>query len=326
MSTDGGTVWTVKDNWFTDGGAYTNDPSNNSVYWSGGRYYTGGVYIMSVSKTTNSGNSWTRYELSSSAGWTYAIVVDPSNSDIVYAGGEDNSVGAIYKTVNGGTTWLNISSGISGYVYDLAIDLTSTSTIYAATANGVYKSVNGGSNWAYTGCTNARALLIDPDDASVIYAGTYSGVYKSTNGGGDWSAMNDGLDDTQINCLGINPNEYLFCGTEGGGMFRWEIEAGIEEGSGAAQHALHFTASPNPINQKAVFTYQLPYDTRVKISVYDIQGRCVRTLLNETRAAGIHTIQWDGADDNNAELPSGIYFGRITTDDDTYIQKLIVVR
>lgn len=326
MSTDGGTVWSVKDNWFADGGAYTSDPTNSMVYWSGGRHYTGSIYVMSVSKTTDSGTSWTRYDLSSSAGWAYAIAVDPANSSIVYAGGEDNGVGAIYRTANGGTDWFNISTGISGIVYDIAIDRTATNTIYAATADGLYKSTNSGANWSYIGCTDARALQIDPDDASLVYAGTYSGVYRSTNGGGDWSAMNDGLIDRQVNCLGINPNEYLFCGTEGGGIYRWEIQVGVEERNISVSNALRFIACPNPITDHLLITYQLPTRAPVDFSIYDVQGRCVRTLVDEIKAPGIHNASWDGFDCRGKELPPGIYFGKLSAGNDTCVEKLVLIR
>jgi hypothetical protein len=173
---------------------------------------------MAVSKTTNSGGDWTRYTFSSN-GYTYALAVDPSNSDIVYAGGDPR----LYKTTNGGLNWLEVDAGLSGHVSCLAIDPNTTTTLYAGTSDGVFKSINSATTWNNTGCAEVTTILIDPNNTNIIYAGTNSGVYKSTAGGGNWTVMNDGLGDALITCLGINPELYLFAGTKGSAMYRWDL-------------------------------------------------------------------------------------------------------
>jgi hypothetical protein len=63
---------------------------------------------------------------------------------------------------------------------------------------------------------------------------------------------------------------------------------------------------PNPFNPSTVITYQLPSNTIVRLKVYDILGREIRTLVNERQAAGTHTILFDGSN-----LASGVYFFRM---------------
>lgn len=306
------------------------DPNNNSVYWSCGDYYTGSIYVMAASKTIDAGVTWIRYSLSSGSGDTYCVALDPSNSNIVYAGGYESSAPAIYKTTNAGSSWSKLTAtGLSGYVYDLAIDPISTNTLYAGTGSGVYKSTNSGVNWSSTGFSGSRtnALIIDPDDNSVIYAGTYTnGVYRSTNSGGSWTQMNDGLDELTINRLGINPGVYLYAGTDGASMYRWSLQVGVEEAKENFEAGFVLFARPNPATRKTTIQYGLPKETRVSLGIYDIQGRLVKILVQGVQSAGLHAVQWDGFDEQNHTAGAGVYFFILATEQETTIRKLILVR
>ncbi|RLC45460.1 MAG: hypothetical protein DRH57_07950, partial [Candidatus Cloacimonadota bacterium] len=83
---------------------------------------------------------------------------------------------------------------------------------------------------------------------------------------------------------------------------------------------------PNPFNPETKIEYQLPKDTQVEISIYNILGEKVRTLLNENRKAGYHSIIWNGTDHRNRELPSGIYLYRIKTDGYSAIKKMLLIK
>lgn len=305
-----------------------NDPNNNSVCWSGGDNYT--PAFMVASKSTNGGVTWTRYNLASGTGATYCIAVDPANSDIVYAGGYESSAGAIYKTANGGTSWTKLTAtGLSGYVYDLAIDPVSTNTLYAGTGNSVFKSTNGGMNWSSTSFSGGRtnALIIDPDDNNTIYAGTYTnGVYCTTNGGSSWIQMNDGLDELTINRLGINPGVYLFAGTDGASMWRWSLQVGVEESQQDPAMRLTLYARPNPVKTSTVIEYALPHKTGIELVIFDIQGRLVRKLAHGVQNPGMHSVYWDGFDEQHNNVAAGVYFYALITEHESVINKLILIR
>ena len=66
---------------------------------------------------------------------------------------------------------------------------------------------------------------------------------------------------------------------------------------------------PNPFNPTTKIDFNLPYDSKVTIKLYDISGREVMTLINEQRTAGYYTVQMNG---NN--LSSGMYFYRINAE------------
>jgi hypothetical protein len=73
---------------------------------------------------------------------------------------------------------------------------------------------------------------------------------------------------------------------------------------------------PNPFNNATTIVYFVadvgPQPAEIEIKLYDIQGRLIRTLLHSREELGKHNIVWDGRDDSNHELPSGVYFARIT--------------
>lgn len=276
---------------------------------------------MEASKSINNCSSWTRYELTTTAGFAYTLEIDPDNSNIVYVGGN----GGLYKTTNAGTSWSSASTGISGYVYDIAINYDNTNVLYAGTGNGVYRTTNQGTSWSYTGCSSVNDLAIDPTDSSIIYAGTNTGVYKTTSSGSSWTIMNSGLEDTYITSLGINPNTYLFAGTETAGMFRWDLNIGVDEHE-TEQLSHKISVSPNPTTGKTIFAYQLSRATLVNLCVYDIQGRLVKVLVNDAQNAGSYNAVWLGLDNSDNDVAAGIYLCRFSTDYGTHIEKLVFLR
>lgn len=78
---------------------------------------------------------------------------------------------------------------------------------------------------------------------------------------------------------------------------------------------------PNPFNPSTTITYTLKENTSVKLTVYDRLGREVKTLVDENKSAGTHTIEF-----NASGLPSGIYFYRIKTNDRTEVRKMIFAK
>ena len=68
---------------------------------------------------------------------------------------------------------------------------------------------------------------------------------------------------------------------------------------------------PNPFNPSTKIRYSLPVASTVVLTVHDVNGRLVQTLVNGSKSAGIHTAIWDGRNSNNTSVGSGIYFYRL---------------
>ncbi|TKJ42356.1 hypothetical protein CEE37_01355 [candidate division LCP-89 bacterium B3_LCP] len=80
-------------------------------------------------------------------------------------------------------------------------------------------------------------------------------------------------------------------------------------------------AHPNPFNPTTTITYTLPATANVNLSIYDIRGAVVTSLVDGYRQAGSHEITF-----NAASLPSGIYLARLESGGQTFVQKLILMK
>jgi len=78
---------------------------------------------------------------------------------------------------------------------------------------------------------------------------------------------------------------------------------------------------PNPFNPVTQIKYQIPVSSAVKIVIYDILGKDVMTLVNETKEAGYHSVDLNGAD-----LASGVYFYRIDAGSFSDVKKIMLVK
>ncbi|HEY3295177.1 MAG TPA: T9SS type A sorting domain-containing protein [bacterium] len=86
-------------------------------------------------------------------------------------------------------------------------------------------------------------------------------------------------------------------------------------------YAFILSAYPNPFNPGTTLSFALSKAGRTSIVVYDITGREVQTLINETLTAGEHTLPFDGS-----ALPSGIYFARVNSGESIATQKLLLLK
>lgn len=83
---------------------------------------------------------------------------------------------------------------------------------------------------------------------------------------------------------------------------------------------------PNPFNPSTRIEFALPQAADVNLTVYNILGEKVKTLVNEHMNAGIHFVTFDGNDDNNNSVASGIYFYRIKAGDFNQSKKMMMLK
>jgi photosystem II stability/assembly factor-like uncharacterized protein len=155
-----------------------------------------------------------------------SLAIHPTNENIMYAGFER---GGVWKTTNGGTSWLPIfdaESTLSGG--DICLDPSNPNNVYVGTGdpsipfttfsgNGVYKSLNAGSTWANIGLTAMGVIsrvAVSPNNSNTIYAAAMGkpflrdnnrGLYKTTNGGTTWTQVLFINNETGITDMVINP-------------------------------------------------------------------------------------------------------------------------
>lgn len=83
---------------------------------------------------------------------------------------------------------------------------------------------------------------------------------------------------------------------------------------------------PNPFNLRTSIAYTLPRAGVVSLTIYDILGRAVRTLVSGSMPAGQHTVEWDGRDGTGEEVGSGIYFYRLQGGEFSETRKMLLMK
>ncbi|MCT4622725.1 MAG: hypothetical protein N4A46_03810, partial [Schleiferiaceae bacterium] len=200
-------------------------------------------------KSTNNGISWTATG-TQSFGQIDEIAIAPSNTSVIYI--SINS--SIYRSVNGGQNWSNITSGIATQrnITDIAISSTNENHIWVTKSgydNGVkvFESIDGGQNWSNVSGTlpNLPANTIEyaPGTSDGIYVGTDVGVYYKDNNLSDWISFSQGLPNVIVIDLEIyHAGKKLRTATYGRGI--WESDL-YSELVGAPEVA--FIANPSTI-------------------------------------------------------------------------------
>lgn len=83
---------------------------------------------------------------------------------------------------------------------------------------------------------------------------------------------------------------------------------------------------PNPFNPSTTINYSVDESSFVRLKIYDIQGELVKVLVNEFRNSGDHQAHWDGSNQNNMRLPSGVYFYQIEVGQNRQVKKMVLLK
>jgi len=140
--------------------------------------------------------------------------------------------------------------------------------------------------------------------------------------GSRWTSTSFPLTGHAIYSLALNES-YVFAGTESG---VWRLPYSeintyvVDRGEIPTGFALEQNY-PNPFNPTTVISYHLAAFGDVTLKVYDVLGREVATLVNETQGAGTHLVRFDGSN-----LPSSTYFYRLQCGSYTATKKFLLLR
>jgi choice-of-anchor B domain-containing protein len=83
---------------------------------------------------------------------------------------------------------------------------------------------------------------------------------------------------------------------------------------------------PNPFNPTTRISYTIGLASFVNLTVFDVSGNFVKTLVNSHKPTGVYTLHWDGKDELDEKMPSGNYFIRIKTEEFTQSRKMILLK
>lgn len=210
-----------------DGGWCGIDPANANVL------YEEYVYL-DMSKSTNGGATWFDITTglatgSSNANFIAPFVIAPSSSNILYGGAL-----VVYKTINGGGTWLPTNGGVNFNgtpVACIGVSYSNANTLIAGTGSGsvsavfqIFASTNGGTAWTNVTGTNPNRyptdISFDPNSNFIAYL-TYSGygtahVFRTADAGLTWTNISSNLPDIPVQTVVVDPllSGNIYVGTD----------------------------------------------------------------------------------------------------------------
>lgn len=158
-------------------------------------------------KSTNNGGSWSNITTNIPRLGVSAILIHPTDANIMYIGTGDRDGGdtpgiGVFKTTDGGTTWRQISSGMgNATVGEMLMHPSDPNTIIAATNIGIYKTTNAGVSWSLRVSGDFKDIKFKPSDPAVLYATRYispSEFYRSSDTGASWTKITAGIPSTGI--------------------------------------------------------------------------------------------------------------------------------
>lgn len=288
-------------------------------------------------KTTNGGVDWisqndtTLIGLSSGNIWRRVDFVD-INTGYFFSSGESQQ--KLYKTTNSGKNWMVINDTIYCFVlkgYDENIFLSEEPT---ATTDGiVHRTIDGGQNWE-----SKQWEFLDWGSDIEYITGNPSNVWCassalsfSSDTGKTWVKEFDNQNGYIGDIVFTDENTGWFF--SGGGGTLSNIYRTTNGGHGGIvsvdDNQSNLVISnyileqnyPNPFNPSTKIKYHIPEQSFVTLKVYDVLGSEIATLVSEEKLIGIYEITWDAEN-----LPSGVYFYRLTAAKFIDTKKLILLK
>lgn len=302
------------------------DPSNNNVLY----YGTNRLY-----RTTNGAASWsaispdlTTAPGNSRLGTITTIDVSPLDSDILWVGTDDSHV---WVTTDGGNNWTDVSATLPfRWVTRVVADPQDPNIAYV-TFNGlrwvdpeprVYRTVDLGAKWENISSNlpdaPVNAFAVNPADNEQLFVGSDLGAYFSVDNGANWEYISSDFPMVSVYDMKIHPiGNYLALGTHARSIYRFNLEqlvTGIADDPNQAIPAGFELAQnfPNPFNPNTTIAYKIDANSQVNLTVYDILGKRVKTLVDIRQASGQYQLNWDGTNHLGESVPSGTYFYRLT--------------
>ena len=83
---------------------------------------------------------------------------------------------------------------------------------------------------------------------------------------------------------------------------------------------------PNPFNPTTTISYSLAHSTEAELTVFNVRGALVRTLVNGRQQAGVHRVDWDGLSDRGQRVASGVYFYKLVAGSFVDTKKMTILK
>lgn len=341
---DGGESWTPKNNGLIslEARALAIDPTNSEVVYGG---FGEGVGIF---KSTDGGEMWFEANLEvsmqdalplfyvgktklgtssfASGPWTQitSIVIDPTDPNVVYAA---DWVTGIYRSIDGGVIWIPINKGLSGKPITRLTISSNGKVLYTTTEGaGVFRltltnyppellstfpNADSTISVAQGDSVKFEVMAYDLNADTLFYSWTLDNLLIDGETSSTYLLRTTDLQPGYHSLTAEVADLDTFV------SITWDIEVAIltkveeEQVSNIPQRFALLQNYPNPFNAETVIRYELPKPATVVVSIYNLLGQKIKTLVNQQMEAGYQSINWDARNEDGHGVASGIYIYQI---------------
>lgn len=294
-----------------------------------------GRYLL---KTTDGGDNWEQMNVDS-ADYSNSYSVFFINENTGWLLNENIDEYSVLKTTDGGMDWRKIdvpvTTDLPACEFSLnAVFFVDENTGWIVGAGGIIlKSTDGGESWIEQ--KNENDWIYDLFSVYFVSetkgwaVGSYGIILSTTDGGITWNPQLSHTDNSLYDLTFVSEEAGWICGGSGIilGMLN-DIPTTIDRNQlimPPIQRSL-FQNFPNPFSAYTNIQYSLDKPAYVKVSIYNIHGKCVRILENKFQPTGDYSLMWDGTDKNSKRVFPGIYIMNLETTDYCLQKKMLLVR
>jgi probable HAF family extracellular repeat protein len=236
----------------------------------------------------------------------------------------DSALYLIETKTSTGDAEIEIDSAVSGIP-----NVTIVSSMYPVVTDGLESlarqagSAHGVAFGGVESITGAITILYSDSDLESQEQELFLRVHQFDDSAMQWVLIGGYVDTTHNEVRsGISePGVYA--------LFTTSVSTGSIDDPGPKTLPKRFELSqnyPNPFNPTTTIAFEVPAKGQVELSVFNILGQRVTTLVNQTLSAGRHTVEWNSTDSEGKAVASGVYFYRIKSGETTITKKMLLVK
>jgi hypothetical protein len=296
------------------------DGNSSNVFGGGISGWNGGNFRLENVKILNS--------LSGAASGFYSVASNPvmvgclvagNSSTLGNGGGGGITSSSLLRLTNTTVTGNQSALGGAGvWVYVSSIEIVN-GIIWGNTPDAL--SINGVATVTYTnvtgGWTGEGNLDLAPG-----FVGTGPDPYALGEGSPCIDAGTPDAGGLDLPALDLAGNLRVANGRVDMGAYEFPAVTGVPDATAASLLSIH----PNPFNPQTTIQFSLPDAGHARLTIHDLRGRLVMTLLDDSIPAGQHSISWNGRFSDGREAPSGVYLSRLEAAGYGETRKMMLIR
>lgn len=287
----------------------------------------------------------------SSNGSISALDMSSSDNNRLYYGSDDGKVfrvDSIISNLPQFTALWDTSLPSGAYVSSIAVSDRNSDEVVVSFSNynikSIFYSTDAGENWKNIsgnleenndGTGNGPAVfyvefLHKETGEDILYAGTSTGLYSLEDlNSNNISWTQEGayiIGNIPVNMIKTRTHDELVAvATHGNGMYsiRYKDISSVQENNLQTEAVVLHQNAPNPFTDKTKIRFNLDEGSHVKLSIYDLNGRQIQSLVDSKLESGNYKFNWDGNDQSGNNVSAGIYIYKLETKKGSWSNQMI---